>query len=130
MELGRTLPHYLAGGKAVAATEDMLDIGRHQRMAKQIGCERFQSMLTRLAERIETSIAKTGVLALSPAGLPALQAEAHAVAGLAANFGAVSLAASARELEQACAAGDHAAVGVVFNAYLRIAKSTLAVLPA
>lgn len=112
----------------MVATEDLFDIGRQQRLADQIGRDRFHTMLVRLAERIETSIADAGPLALSPSGLPDLRAEAHAVAGLAANFGAISLAASARELEQACEAGDHAAVGAVLDSYLRIAKNTLSVL--
>lgn len=109
----------------MADREELFDIGRQERLADQIGRERFNAMLSKLAERIETSVAEAGPLALSPSGLPALRAEAHAVAGLASNFGAVSLAARARELEQACEAGDHGAVGAVLDSYLRIAKNTL-----
>lgn len=109
----------------MAEPEELFDLGRQQRLADQIGRDRFVSMLARLGERIETSLADAGHLALSPSGLPALRAEAHAVAGLSANFGAVSLAARARELERACEAGDHAAVGAVLDAYMRTAKHTL-----
>lgn len=109
-------------------TEDLFDLRRQQRIADQIGSERFQSMLARLAERIEASIANTSSLSLSPAGLSALRAEAHAIAGLASNFGAVSLAASARELEQTCAAGDHAAIDAAIQAYSHVARKTLSML--
>lgn len=112
----------------MTAPDDVFDLGRQQRLAEQIGQDRFQSMLTRLAERIETSLSEAGRLALSPSGLPALRAEAHAVAGLSANFGAVSLAACARTLERACEAGDHAAVGEVLDFYRQAAKNTLAAL--
>jgi HPt (histidine-containing phosphotransfer) domain-containing protein len=108
--------------------EDLFDLRRQQRIADQIGSARFQSMLVRLAERIEASIANTSSLSLSPAGLSALRAEAHAIAGLASNFGAVSLAASARDLEQACTAGDHAAIGAAIDAYSQVAKKTLSIL--
>jgi HPt (histidine-containing phosphotransfer) domain-containing protein len=112
----------------MVATEGLFDIGHQQRIADQIGPERFQSMLGRLAERIDASIAYAGPLARPPASLPALRAEAHAVLGLAGNFGATSLAASARELEQACATGDQATVDAVLESYLRTAKNTLSAL--
>ena len=104
---------------------ELFDTGRQQSLAQQIGQARFDAMLARFGERIETSLTETAHLALSPAGLVALRAEAHAIAGLAGNFGAVSLAAHARELERAAEAGDHAAVGAVLDAYIRMAKETL-----
>lgn len=112
----------------MAERAELFDLGRQQRLAEQIGQDRFDAMLGRLAERIETSLAEAGRLALSPSGLSDLRAEAHAIAGLAANFGAVSVAAQARALEAACEAGDHAAVGAVLDSYLRAAKNTLSVL--
>jgi HPt (histidine-containing phosphotransfer) domain-containing protein len=107
---------------------ELFDLGRQERLAQQIGRDRFNAMLTRFAERIETSLSDAGHLALSPSGLPDLRAEAHAVAGLAANFGAVSLAAHARDLERAAEAGDHAAVGAVLDQYRCVAKNTLSAL--
>lgn len=112
----------------MATADELFDLGRQERLASQIGRERFSTMLAKLADRIDTSIADAGRLALAPAGLPALKSEAHAVAGLASNFGAISLASQARALEHACEAGDHAAVGAVLDAYLRVAKNTLSVL--
>lgn len=110
--------------------EDLFDLGRQRRLADQIGSDRLVSMLTKFADRIDTGLADAAHLAMSPAGLPALQAEAHAVAGLAANFGAVSLSAHARALERACEAGDHAAVGAVLDDYMRVAKNTVSALRA
>lgn len=114
----------------MASTEELFDLGRQQRLADQIGSDRLASMLAKFADRVDASLAEASHLALAPSGLPALQAEAHAVAGLAANFGAVSLSAQARALERACEAGDHGAVGAVLDDYVRIAKNTLSALRA
>ena len=107
---------------------ELFDRGRQDRLASQIGSARFAAMLAKMADRIEASVAEAGRLALTPAGLRALKAEAHAVAGLASNFGALSLASHARMLESACEAGDHAAVGQVLDTYIRIAKNTVSFL--